>query len=160
MTCSLPPVKPRLGDHEDQLGNLTDSGEWIMSASLVVLGQRLREARQALGITQETAAITIGVPRTAIVHIEAGNRSISTVELAGLAQLYHRPLASFFADELPQDDPLVALHRLSPEAKSDPDVASQVARCVELCREGWKLAASLGRDSRTGPPAYFVPPPG
>ena len=53
-----------------------------MTINLAVLGRRLKEARMNCGISQEAAAQAIGVPRTAIVHIESGNRSISTLELA------------------------------------------------------------------------------
>lgn len=160
MTCASGAVTPA-GAAPVQIERATHSeqGYFRMSVSLAVLGQRLREARQALGITQEAAAAAVGVPRTAIVHIEAGNRSISTVELSSLAELYRRPVVSFLAEDLPYEDPLVALHRLAPEAKADPSVAVQVARCVELCREGWRLSAALGRGPRSGPPAYFGPPP-
>jgi Zn-dependent peptidase ImmA (M78 family)/transcriptional regulator with XRE-family HTH domain len=128
--------------------------------NLAILGKRLKEARTNRGITQETAAEAIGVPRTALVHIEAGNRSVSTLELAELASLYGRPISAFLADGEDQDeDFLVALHRLSPEIKNREAVQREVLRCVELCREGFHLESLLKRKLRLGPPAYDLPPP-
>jgi Zn-dependent peptidase ImmA (M78 family)/transcriptional regulator with XRE-family HTH domain len=127
---------------------------------LATLGKRLKEARLNCGVSQEAAAEAIGVPRTAIVHIEAGNRSVSTLELAELARLYGRPVAEFFAEaETQGEDPLVALHRLSPEVKDRAAVEREVRRCVEICRQGVELEAALGRRTRLGPPAYDLPSP-
>jgi Zn-dependent peptidase ImmA (M78 family)/transcriptional regulator with XRE-family HTH domain len=128
--------------------------------NLAILGKRLKEARTNRGITQEAAAEAIGVPRTALVHIEAGNRSVSTLELAELAKLYGRPISVFFAeDEDNEEDFLVALHRLSPEFKDREAVEREVLRCVEICREGFRLQSLLERKLRLGPPAYDLPPP-
>jgi Zn-dependent peptidase ImmA (M78 family)/transcriptional regulator with XRE-family HTH domain len=142
---------------------LTNNKESIMAIDLVTLGKRLRKAREDRGTTQEAAAEALGVPRTAIVQMEAGNRSISTLELVQLADLYERPIAEFFAEgplpELTEDDPLVALLRVSDNFKSHPDVKSQVSRCVELCREGAELENLLGKKARGGPPFYNLPEP-
>jgi transcriptional regulator with XRE-family HTH domain len=128
--------------------------------NLATLGKRLKEARLNCGITQEAAADAIGVPRTALVHIEAGNRSVTTLELAELAKLYGRPISGFFAeDDGQEEDFLVALHRLSPEFKDKEVIERQVLRCVEICREGYRLESLLERKLRLGPPAYDLPPP-
>src|SRR4051794_2366155 len=110
---------------------------------LATLGMRLKEARQNLGISQETAAQAIGVPRTAIVHIESGNRSISTLELAEMAKLYGRPIASFIAEEEEKEDFLVALHRLSSEGADSEKVRGEVIHWVALCKEGVHLETLL-----------------
>jgi len=126
---------------------------------LATLGRRLKEARQNCGVTQENAADTIGVPRTAIVHIEAGNRSVSTLELAELAKLYRRPISEFFAEEVQEEDFLVALRRLSAECDDLDVVEQEVLRCVQICKEGCRLESILERKPRIGPPAYDVLPP-
>ena len=130
-----------------------------MALDLATVGRRLKEARQNSGVSQETAAEAIGAPRTAIVHIESGNRSISTVELYELARLYKRPVAEFLSDAEAKDDEdvLVALHRLSGE--SSPAVEQEVRRCVEICREGYELEGLLERRTRSGPPSYDLPAP-
>jgi Zn-dependent peptidase ImmA (M78 family)/DNA-binding XRE family transcriptional regulator len=125
---------------------------------LATLGKSLKEARQNCGVTQEEAASAIGVPRTAIVHIEAGNRSLSTLELAELAKLYRRPVAEFFAEDKGEDDVVVAL-RLSSECKDLDAIEREVLRCVQICKEGYQLESILERKPRLGPPAYDVPLP-
>ena len=62
-----------------------------MALDPTTLGRRLREARENRRLTQEQAAQDVGISRTALVHIEAGKRSLSTLELSQLTKLYHRP---------------------------------------------------------------------
>src|SRR5258706_15060779 len=69
--------------------------EHIMAIDFVSLGRRLKNAREDRGITQEAAAAELGIPRTAVVQMEAGDRSISTPELSQLADLYARRIAEF-----------------------------------------------------------------
>jgi Zn-dependent peptidase ImmA (M78 family)/transcriptional regulator with XRE-family HTH domain len=113
-----------------------------------ILGRRLREARENRRLTQEQAAQGIGISRTALVHIEAGNRSLSTLELAGLAKLYHRSAADFFEEDESRvngkEDPLLIIHRLPPELINDPEINRQVSRCIELCSIGVDLEKTLG----------------
>lgn len=125
------------------------------------LGRRLRAAREARGLSQQAAADAIGVPRTAITQMEAGNRSVSTLELTKLAGLYQRPVTHFLEEavEAEEEDVLVALHRIAPGLEQDRSVRKQVDRCVGLCREGVVLKHLLGPDLRPGPPAYEGPTP-
>jgi transcriptional regulator with XRE-family HTH domain len=60
-----------------------------------VLGDRLREAREYLGFSQEEVATYLGVPRTALSLIETGSRKVDALELKKLANLYKRPVAYF-----------------------------------------------------------------
>lgn len=125
------------------------------------LGRRLREAREAQGLSQQAAADVIGVPRTAITQIEAGNRSVSTLELTRLAALYQRPVTHFLEEvaEGEDGDVLVVLHRLAPGLERDPAVREQVQHCLALCREGIVLEHLLGMEARSGPPAYALRSP-
>lgn len=126
----------------------------------VQLGERLRAARENRGLKQEEAAEAILVPRTAIVHMEAGKRAVSTRELAGLADLYGRPIAEFFAEHEPEEeDVLLALYRLDPAIKETPEVRKEVLRAVGICQEGISLEKLLGREARVGPPAYKLAAP-
>ena len=45
------------------------------------LGRRLRVAREARGLSQQAVADALGLARTAVTQMEAGNRSVSTLEL-------------------------------------------------------------------------------
>lgn len=120
------------------------------------LGRRLREARENLQISQVDAASHIGVPRTAITHIEAGNRTVSTFELAELAALYGRPIAEFFEAHPSQahEDPLLVLFRSVPGASADDALCLILSNYVEVCREGRKLEKVLGTSAALTLPDY------
>jgi len=132
-----------------------------MAINQPLLAQRLKKAREASQITQEQAADVLGIPRTAIVHIEAGNRSVSTLELAELANLYRRDIASFFSEEetTVDDDALLALYRVAPAFRDDPRLQESAANCIRICSEGRVLEEILDIPRRSGPPAYGLPTP-
>jgi transcriptional regulator with XRE-family HTH domain len=67
-----------------------------------VLGERLREAREYVGLKQDAVAKKLGIPRTALSNIEAGSRKVDAIELTQLAKLYQRPVA-WFTGEDPHD---------------------------------------------------------
>jgi Zn-dependent peptidase ImmA (M78 family)/DNA-binding XRE family transcriptional regulator len=128
-----------------------------MPLDLMSVGKRLREARQNCGLTQEHAAQAIGLPRTALVHIENGSRGVSMLQLSTLADLYRVPVVNFLSDEN-AEDVLVAL-RVSASFRDDPNLETAIARCVEICREGVELTGILGKKGRTSPPLYDLPEP-
>ncbi len=132
-----------------------------MKIDQATLAKRLKDARINCGVTQEAAAEALGLPRTAIVHIEAGNRSVSTLELAELAELYGRPIADFFSEAVAsgEEDVLLAIHRVAPEFREAPKVNQEIQRYVAICREGVALERLLGLKPRLGPPAYTLPVP-
>ena len=120
------------------------------------LGRRLREAREQYGISQQEAAVAVGIPRTAITQIEAGKRGVSTLELSRLAELYRVPVARFFEDGdlYAEEDLLIALYRVVGGLEDHPDVQAEVERCVAVFREGVQLERLLGSGERTSPPSY------
>ena len=132
-----------------------------MALTQETLASRLRDARQAAGITQEAAAEALGIPRTAVVQFEAGNRTISTLELARLADLYRQTVTSLLADESPSDesDALVALFRAASVHGMSAPWQKDAERCLAICRAGAQLRRSLGLSSGALPPAYDRPPP-
>lgn len=131
-----------------------------MGIDLKTLGQRLEHARKNCGYTQHQAADAVGIPRTAVVHIEAGNRSVNTVELASFADLYGVPISYFFEQERAEaPDALVALCRVLPEFSEDPHVRQEIARYVAICEEGMTLLDILGRKAARSAPAYDAPEP-
>lgn len=72
------------------------------------LGARLREAREYVGLSQDEVARYLSIPRTALSHIETGQRRVDALELKKLAQLYKRPVGYFtgeekIGEELPTD---------------------------------------------------------
>jgi Zn-dependent peptidase ImmA (M78 family)/transcriptional regulator with XRE-family HTH domain len=131
-----------------------------MALDSKTLGRRLREARDNRRLTQEQVAQGIGISRTALVHIEAGSRSLSTLELAEMAKLYHRSPSDFLEeDSVPvssDEDSVFRIHRLPPELVDDPEVNRQVSRCVELCSIGVDLEKTLGMLDPIHLPVYEV----
>lgn len=67
----------------------------------VVLGQRLAEARDVAGMTQESVARAVGLERTAIVLLEKGERNLKVPELVEIAQVLGRPLSYFVEAPVP-----------------------------------------------------------
>ncbi len=72
------------------------------------LGARLRKAREYLGLSQDEVAKYLDIPRTALSHIESGQRRIDALELKKVAVIYKRPVAYFTGDDqgeegLPED---------------------------------------------------------
>lgn len=75
-----------------------------------VLSERLKEAREYVGLKQDDVAKKLGIPRSALSNIEAGSRKVDAIELTQLAKLYQRPVAWFTgedvigtSDELPDE---------------------------------------------------------
>jgi transcriptional regulator with XRE-family HTH domain len=63
------------------------------------LGERLREAREYLGFSQDQVASFLGVSRSALSLMETGQRKVDALELKKLAGLYKRPVAFFTGEE-------------------------------------------------------------
>jgi transcriptional regulator with XRE-family HTH domain len=59
------------------------------------LGERLRDAREYLQLSQDEVARALGVPRAAISLIESGQRKVEALELKKFAQIYQRPTSYF-----------------------------------------------------------------
>lgn len=83
-----------------------DGGRTPVTANREELGERLRSAREYLGLTQQEAAEAVGLSRPAISLIESGERKLETFELKSLAGLYERPISDFTGEsvrEMPRD---------------------------------------------------------
>jgi transcriptional regulator with XRE-family HTH domain len=65
-----------------------------------LIGERLKEARKYLGLTQEDVAAYLKIPRTALVDIESGQRRVDALELSRLAQLYKQPTMYFTGEDV------------------------------------------------------------
>ena len=63
------------------------------------LGERLREAREYLGFSQEEVATYLQVSRSALSNIESGQRKVDALELKKLASLYKRPVSYFTGED-------------------------------------------------------------
>jgi transcriptional regulator with XRE-family HTH domain len=63
------------------------------------LSERLKVAREYVGLKQDDVAKKLGIPRSALSNIEAGSRKVDAIELAQMAKLYQRPVAWFTGDD-------------------------------------------------------------
>ena len=64
-----------------------------------ILGSKLKEAREYIGLKQEQVAKHLGIPRTGVSEIEKGKRNVSALELKKLAHLYQCSVQHFTGDE-------------------------------------------------------------
>jgi transcriptional regulator with XRE-family HTH domain len=77
------------------------------------MGEKLREAREYIGFSQDDVSAFLKIPRTAVTNIESGQRKVEALELKRLAELFRQPVG-FFTDEaasavsLPPDVALLA----------------------------------------------------
>lgn len=73
----------------------------ISHVDKVMLGARLAEARDLVGMTQESVARAVGLDRTAIVLLEKGERNLKVPELVEIARVLGRPLSFFVEPPVP-----------------------------------------------------------
>lgn len=131
-----------------------------MPLSREELARRLRDARTESGLTQQEVAEELGIPRTAVVQIEAGRRAVNSLELASMAELYGRSTDELFRREAGQDA-VATFFRAAAELAENRGLRQALRRCSGLAREARSLERLLGRDERRErPPRYEVLPPG
>lgn len=63
------------------------------------VGQRLRSARETLGLTQEDVGGALDIQRTSVIAMEAGKRNVSAIELRRLGRLYRRSVTWILGEE-------------------------------------------------------------
>jgi transcriptional regulator with XRE-family HTH domain len=114
-----------------------------------VLGERLKQAREYVGLKQEDVAKKLGIPRSALSNIEAGTRKVDAIELAQLAKLYQRPVAWFTGE-----DPSIAFNKIPEEVAHVARAAAalsqqdreELARFADFLRS--RARAKAGSDGR------------
>lgn len=117
-----------------------------MPITQLELARRLRAARKACHITQAKAAGALGIPRSAVSQIEAGQRGVSGLELHRLAQLYSRDVGDFLEDRFEESNPVTAMFRAHPELRESPAATASLRLCGELNREVANLHELLELD--------------
>jgi Zn-dependent peptidase ImmA (M78 family)/DNA-binding XRE family transcriptional regulator len=125
------------------------------------LARRIRAAREQSRMTQDEVASHLGVSRSVVVQMEAGNRSVSSLELDRLAYLFGRDIREFVADVFEETDTLGALFRAQPDVAEQPAVVQKLRECMALGRELTNLERLVGvhRDISTVA-TYPLPMPG
>lgn len=116
-----------------------------MSLTRELLAERLRQAREAVSLTQEQAAEALGVARPVISQIETGDRKVSSLELDRLARLYGRLPADLLEAEFDPEESLLTAFRAVGEADLAVDVQRDVIRrCREVAAATRQLETVLG----------------
>jgi len=109
-------------------------------------------------MTQDEAAKQLGVSRPTFVQIEAGNRSVSSLELDALAYLFGRDIREFVADSFHEEDSLAALFRAQPSVVGEPEVLDKLRECMALGRELTNLEQLVGIDRDLSTVAWYPLP--
>jgi transcriptional regulator with XRE-family HTH domain len=107
------------------------------------LAERLRQAREYLGFSQDQVAQYLGVPRTALSNMETGQRRVEAVELKRLAALYKKSLAYFTGE------PTSTVEVLPPDVEHLARKASQLT--TQDREELARFADFLGSRARNTP---------
>ena len=131
-----------------------------MAITQLDLAARIRTAREACRLTQDDVARHLAVSRPTIAQIEAGNRSVSSLELDKLAHLFGRDIREFFSEAFETEDALSALFRAQPDVLNQPSVVNGLRDCTALARELTNLEELLDIDrGQVSVAAYAHPPP-
>lgn len=70
-----------------------------------ILSERLKEAREYRGLSQEEVARHLSVPRSAVSLIESGSRRVTAAELSRLAKLYQTTMESLAGHDREASEP-------------------------------------------------------
>jgi Zn-dependent peptidase ImmA (M78 family)/DNA-binding XRE family transcriptional regulator len=104
------------------------------------LGARLKEAREARGMTQQQVADRLTVARTTLVAIEKGDRRLKPDELIALAKHYGRQVSDLLQRGAPAEGFAVQLRgELSPVAPIDADLLPFIEGLQSLCEDYLRL---------------------
>ena len=77
-------VRGRMRHPESGLSVLGKAHTMAAKNEQIEVGQRLRSARETLGLVQEDVASALRIPRTSVISMEAGKRNVSALELRPL----------------------------------------------------------------------------
>ncbi|MCL6613411.1 MAG: hypothetical protein K6U03_02125 [Firmicutes bacterium] len=75
----------------------------------------------------------LGLSRSAVAQIEAGNRKVDSIELSRIARFLGRAVGDFLAPEFQEDGVAVVLRALA-EARQDPRVQEELSRALAIAR--------------------------
>lgn len=124
----------------------------------MALADRLRQARERAGLTQEQAADLLGVRRPAISEIEAGKRAVESTELFRLAEIYGVSFRALVrGEEAPEEKVAAALFRAGDEVAGAAR-RRELMRLTRVCRTVTELERELGQLRAQRPiPSYTRP---
>lgn len=71
------------------------------------LAERLKRARESLGLTQEAVERATGIGTSSLSEFECGKREPRLAQLRLLADCYRRPLSYFLREDEPKPQPIM-----------------------------------------------------
>ncbi|OIO81190.1 MAG: hypothetical protein COZ98_05665 [Candidatus Omnitrophica bacterium CG_4_8_14_3_um_filter_43_15] len=107
-----------------------------MNSRSIVIGERLKKAREALGYTQEKVAEKLNIGRPRYSDIENGKRDIPLKELYSFCEFFGRPLEYFLKEKLAVDSGFKVLFR---KTEGDQEVAKVITEFETLCEKMYTL---------------------
>src|SRR5258707_6173121 len=69
-----------------------------------MLGARIRQARERLGLSQEDLAAAVAKDQGSVSEYESGKRRLSAIDLPAFAKTLHMPLLYFYEGDVTQTD--------------------------------------------------------
>ena len=103
------------------------------------LGQRLKSAREAIGLSQQQVADQVELTCVAISQIESGHRAVSSLELMRLSRLYGQDMANFLEERPVEQDALAVLLRAHPDLIEYENLGDSLQNAIELFRSCFKI---------------------
>jgi len=125
------------------------------------LGERLKQARKARGLTQEAVAAKLGFLRTTLVAIEKGERRVTPGELIEMAKLFGRPLSEFVSRRT-NKEPFVPQFRQPPGQQNvtESELMTMAMELESLARDYVELEEINSAVMRPAfPPTYALDVP-
>ena len=136
--------------------------ELLSSLDQRQLGERLKDARKARGLTQEAVATKLGILRTTLVAIEKGDRRVTPGELIEMAKMYGRPVSEFVSKRV-NKEPFVPQFRLPPGQQNvtEAELTASAMELESLARDYVELEEINSAVMRpTFPPPHSLDVPG
>jgi len=99
-----------------------------------IIGERLKQAREEAGLSQEAVAEFLDVPRSAVSKIESGQQKIDSIQLRQLSGMYDVSLDELLAEpeeEMNEDKFVQALRKSGEKADVSSENLSQVEQFCE-----------------------------
>ena len=124
-------------------------GEADQQVEQQIVGKRLREARETLGLKQDDVAGALGIPRTSVVAMEAGRRNVTALELRRLARLYRRSVEWLLGETVTPASVDSALYRATADLSEDDK--EQILRFAQFLASAGPAPSSRKRNPAPPP---------
>jgi transcriptional regulator with XRE-family HTH domain len=111
---------------------------------LLIIGQRLKQARETVGYTPEEVAQKLGISKDELLLFESGRKGPPLSVMQKLAKLYGVFDSYFYGIDKVEGTAFTLLLDKAKELSLPPETISQVHRFIFLCREIVKLRQKLG----------------